>query len=197
MLLTEKLSSSVQPQHVWTHRSQICGPDRRQSYRLQRGLPALHGNKKSHASHPPRRCFRGYRGQLHYNKGRPARAGDTLIPSTNTITAHAVHHAAASGNVFKARKVTAFPFFWVNADMMLVLVGCRPPVCRCLIACLLVCASAASVDHPAGEARVGERKDAAATTGRRQDDPAGSVGGIAVRGAHADVRYSRHAKKGR
>lgn len=45
---------------------------------------------------------------------------------------------------------------WVNADVMLVLVGCRPPVCRCLIACMLVCASAASVDHPAGEARVGE-----------------------------------------
>lgn len=51
-----------------------------------------------------------------------------------------------------------------------------------LISCLFVCASAASIDHPTGEARVGNRKNKTTPTGGGQEDTTGPVRRIIVRG---------------
>lgn len=55
---------------------------------------------------------------------------------------------------------------------------------------MCVCALAASLDHPAGEARVGDCKNETTTTRGRQEDTAGSAGRITARGTHADKIHS-------
>lgn len=64
------------------------------------------------------------------------------------------------------------------------------PICLCLH----VWALAASLDHPAGETRIGDWENKTPTTRRRQEDTVGSVGRITVRGTCADIKQENLCK---